>query len=314
MPDTVLKKKIERINVFAKLSPDQKVRIINLLKKNGHVVGYLGDGINDAAALKSSEVGISVDTAVDIAKESSDIILMEKNLEVLEQGVVEGRKIYANIIKYIKLTASSNFGNIFSVLVASAFIPFLPMLPLQILMLNLVYDFSCIAIPWDNVDKSYLNIPRKWESKSIAKFMVIFGPISSIFDIITYIVMFFVVCPSIAGGSYFTLDAPHKVIFIAVFQTVWFLESLWTQTIVIHLIRTKKIPFIQSRASAQVTILTLLGIIVGTVLPYIFVGHVLEMSKLPLNVYPFLALIVVAYMIVISVAKKIFIKKYKELL
>ena len=204
MTDEQLSQVVETTNVFAKLSPEQKTRIVHALRENGHTVGFMGDGINDASAMKEADVGISVDTAVDIAKESADIILLEKDLMVLEQGVIEGRKIFGNIIKYIKMTASSNFGNMLSVLAASIFLPFLPMLPIQILVLNLIYDISCISIPWDNMDTEFLRHPRKWDASSIGKFMVWMGPISSIFDIITYIILYFVICPAVCGGSWNT--------------------------------------------------------------------------------------------------------------
>ncbi|MCL2343166.1 MAG: magnesium-translocating P-type ATPase, partial [Firmicutes bacterium] len=199
MSEETLKKEVEQTTVFAKLSPQQKARVVTALRESGHTVGYMGDGINDAAAMKVADVGISVDTAVDIAKESANIILMEKDLMVLEQGVIEGRKIYGNIIKYVKTTASSNFGNMLCVLVASAFLPFLPMLPIQLLLLNLIYDFSCIAMPWDNVDKEFLAVPRKWNAGSIGKFMIWLGPTSSVFDISTYVIMYHVICPLFFG-------------------------------------------------------------------------------------------------------------------
>ncbi|KAI4455994.1 cation transporting atpase [Holotrichia oblita] len=201
MTDEELGKEAESISVFAKLSPQQKARIITALRNNGHSVGYMGDGINDAAAMKASDAGISVDTAVDIAKESADVILLEKDLMVLEKGIIEGRKTYANMIKYVKMTASSNFGNMFSVLAASAFLPFLPMLSIHLILLNLIYDLSCAAIPWDNVDKEFLAVPRKWDASSIGKFMVWIGPTSSVFDITTYLLMYFVICPAMCGGG-----------------------------------------------------------------------------------------------------------------
>jgi Mg2+-importing ATPase len=274
----------------------------------------MGDGINDAAAMRAADVGISVDTAVDIAKESANIILLEKDLMVLEEGVVEGRKIYANIIKYIKMTASSNFGNMFSVLAASAFLPFLPMLPIQILVLNLIYDISCIAIPWDNVDLDFLRKPRKWESSSISRFMLWIGPTSSVFDIVTYCLLFFVICPQVIGGQYGGLSAQAQTAFIMLFHTGWFVESLWSQTLVIHMIRTPKIPFIQSRASSKVTLLTTLGIAAGTIIPYTWLGTQLDMTRLPLIFFPCLGAIILAYMFLVTVMKKIFVWKYGELL
>ncbi|MBU5454859.1 magnesium-translocating P-type ATPase [Caproiciproducens sp. MSJ-32] len=314
MSDEELKKAAENSNVFAKLSPNQKTRIVTALRENGHVVGFMGDGINDAAAITEADVGISVDTAVDIAKESADIILLEKDLMVLEEGIIEGRKIYANIIKYIKMTASSNFGNIFSVLIASIFLPFIPMLPLQLLMLNLIYDISCIAIPWDNVDEKYLKFPRKWDASSISKFMFWMGPISSVFDIITFLLLYFIICPFVFGGPFHMLNEVEQIGFIGLFHAGWFVESLWTQTMVIHLIRTPKIPFIQSTASWQLTILTFLGIAIGTIIPYTVFGERLNMVAMPASYFIYLFLIIFLYFISITVLKRLFIKRYGELL
>lgn len=309
-----LKVKVENTNVFAKLSPSQKVRVVQALRSNGHTVGFMGDGINDAAALKKADVGISVDTAVDISKESANIILLEKDLMVLEEGIIEGRKIYNNIIKYIKLTASSNFGNIFSVLVASIFLPFLPMLPIQILMLNLIYDISCISMPWDNVDEEFIKKPKKWDSASISKFMFYIGPISSIIDILTFILLYFVICPLVFNGQFNTLSAESQLGFIALFNAGWFIESLWSQTMVIHLIRTEKKPIIESRASNKVTLFTTLGIIVGTIIPYTSFGEALKMAPLPVVFYPILFGIIGLYVVLVLKMKKVFIKKYGELL
>ena len=316
MSDGELSNAAEKVSVFAKLSPQQKARVITILRNNGHSVGYMGDGINDAAAMKASDVGISVDTAVDIAKESADVILLEKDLIVLEQGLIEGRKTYANMIKYIKMTASSNFGNMFSVLVACALLPFLPMLPVQLILLNLIYDLSCTAIPWDNVDKEYLAVPRKWDASSVGKFMVWIGPTSSVFDITTYLLMYFVICPAICGGLHFhqLTDPAMRALFIAVFQAGWFVESMWTQTLVIHMIRTPKIPFVQSNASMPLTILTFAGIAVLTAIPFTGLGVVIGLAALPFVFFPWLALTILLYMALVTVFKKIFVSKYGELL
>lgn len=314
MNDSQLSEAIERTNLFAKLSPDQKARIVTALCENGHTVGFMGDGINDAAAMKVADVGISVDTAVDIAKESADIILLQKDLMVLERGIIEGRKTFANIIKYIKMTASSNFGNMFSVLAASAFLPFLPMLPIQILVLNLIYDISCVAIPWDNVDSEYLKKPRKWDAASITRFMVWIGPASSVFDITTYLLMFFYICPLIFGGAYRTLTPEIQLSFMMLFHAGWFVESLWSQTLVIHMIRTPKIPFVQSKASWQLTLLTSLGIAVGTILPYTGFGRTIGMCPMPLIYFPCLIATILCYMTLMTVAKKMFVRKHGELL
>lgn len=316
MDDDELRKTVENANVFAKLSPAQKARIVTALRDNGHTVGYMGDGINDAAAMKASDVGISVDTAVDIAKESANIILLEKDLMVLEQGAVEGRKIYGNIIKYIKLTASSNFGNMLSVLAACAFLPFIPMLPIQLLLLNLIYDLSCIAMPWDNVDREFLLKPRKWDASSISKFMLWIGPTSSVFDITTYILMYFVICPMVVGGALFHElgDPALRALYVAVFHAGWFVESMWSQTLVIHMIRTPKIPFIQSRASAPVTLLTAAGIVALTAIPFTVLGEGIGLAPLPTVYFAWLAGTVALYMLLVTVFKQVFIRRYGELL
>ena len=314
MDDELLREAVEETNVFAKLSPAQKTKVVAALRANGHIVGFMGDGINDAAAMSEADVGISVDTAVDIAKESANIILLEKDLMVLEDGVIEGRKIYANIIKYIKMTASSNFGNIFSVLIASIFLPFIPMLPIQLLMLNLIYDISCITIPWDNVDEEYLKEPRKWDASSISKFMLWMGPTSSLFDIVTFILMYFFICPFVFGGQFNSLSELEQLGFIGLFHAGWFVESLWSQTLVIHMIRTPEIPFINSRASWQLTSLTTLGIIVGTIIPYTTFGTTLEMVAMPLIYFVCLIIIIILYMSLVTILKKKFINRYGELL
>jgi len=315
MRDDELAKAVETTNVFAKLSPQQKARIVTTLRANGHTVGYMGDGINDASAMKAADVGISVDTAVDIAKESADIILLEKDLMVLENGIIEGRKTYANMIKYVKITASSNFGNMFSVLVACAFLPFLPMLPLQILLLNLIYDVSCVALPWDNVDVEYLRKPRKWGASSIGSFMLRIGPTSSVFDITTYLLMFFIICPAICGGHWQSvIGTDMEKLFIAVFQAGWFVESMWSQTLVIHMIRTPKIPIIQSRASFPVFAVTLLGMAALTVIPFTALGTRLGLAPLPGVYFGWLALTIACYMLLAQWMKHRYVKRYGELL
>ncbi|MGI6011519.1 MAG: magnesium-translocating P-type ATPase [Ruminococcus sp.] len=314
--DEELAEKAEQVTVFAKLSPLQKARIVRVLRENDHSVGYMGDGINDAAAMKASDVGISVDTAVDIAKESASVVLLQKDLTVLKQGVIEGRKTYANMIKYIKMTASSNFGNMFSVLAASAFLPFLPMASLHLILLNLIYDISCTAISWDDVDACYLKAPRRWDASGISRFMLWIGPISSIFDILTYLLMYFVICPGAAGGQTFSqiTDPKMQELYISLFQTGWFVESMWSQTLVIHMIRTAKIPFIQSRASASVTLLSFMGIGIVTLLPFTPLGTALELTALPSAFFLCLAVIVLGYMVLITAVKKVYIRRYGELL
>ena len=313
MDDAALREAAEGADVFAKLTPQQKARIVACLRE-AHTVGFMGDGINDAAAMKASDVGISVDTAVDIAKESADVILLEKDLMVLERGALEGRKTYANTIKYIKMTASSNFGNMFSVLAASAFLPFLPLAPLQVLVLNLIYDISCTAIPWDNVDGAFLKRPKAWDASSISRFMLWFGPASSVFDITTYILMYFYICPLVLGGAYHTLTPEAQAAFVGLFQAGWFVESLWSQTLVIHTLRTPKLPFTESRASWQVLGLSSCGILAGTVLPFTAVGEALGMATLPAVYFPWLFGTLFAYMALTTFLKAIFIRRYGTLL
>ena len=316
LDDRELGEAAEKVTVFAKLSPDQKARIIRVLRQRGHSVGYMGDGINDAAAMKVSDVGISVDTAVDIAKEAASVVLLEKDLMVLEKGVIEGRKTYANMIKYIKMTASSNFGNMLSVLAASAFLPFLPMASLHLILLNLIYDISCTAISWDNVDEEYLRVPRKWDASGISRFMLWISPTSSVFDVLTYLLMYFVICPGFTGGRLFSqiTDAGTRTLYIALFQTGWFVESMWSQTLVIHMIRTPKLPFVQSRASAPVTWLSFLGIGLVTVLPFTPLAAALDLTALPPVYFLWLAGIVLGYMAVATFMKNVYIRRYGELL
>ena len=298
MPDGELQEKAERTTIFAKLSPMQKARVVGALQKSGHTVGFMGDGINDAHALGRADVGISVDTAVDIAKENADIILLEKDLMVLEHGVAEGRRIFGNIIKYIKMTASSNFGHMLSMLAASAFLPFLPMTPVQILLLDLLYNVSQISIPWDNMDEEYLRVPRKWDASSIGKFMLCIGPVSSVFDILTFLLMWFVFGCSTAAD-------PVRV---GLFHSGWFVESLISQTLIIHLIRTKKIPFLQSRAAAPVAVLTTVIMAVGASIPFLPVGRYLGFTALPPVYFGWLLLIVTGYIVLAQIIKTVYIK------
>ncbi|MCD8214942.1 MAG: magnesium-translocating P-type ATPase [Clostridiales bacterium] len=324
MSDGELVKAAEETDVFAKLTPDQKARIVSVLRENGHTVGFMGDGINDAAAMKAADIGISVDTAVDVAKESADIILLEKDLMVLEQGIIEGRKTYANMIKYIKMTASSNFGNMFSVLAASALLPFLPMMSVHLIFLNLIYDLSCTAIPWDNVDEEFIAVPRKWDASSVGSFMIWIGPTSSIFDFTTYIFMYFVFCPLfVSGGVLYNDLAAHfsgaeladlQFKYAAMFQAGWFVESMWSQTLVIHMIRTPKLPFIQSRASAPLTLMTMTGIAVLTVIPFTAFGTMLGFIALPASYFIYLIPCILLYMMLATSLKKAYVRHYGELL
>lgn len=317
--DEQLKERVEKTQLFAKLSPMQKARVVSALRSNNHVVGFMGDGINDAAAMRSSDVGISVDTAVDVAKESADIILLQKDLLVLEHGVEEGRRTYGNTIKYIKATASSNFGNVLSVLVASFFLPFLPMSALQLLLLGLAYTVTCIAIPWDNVDDSFLSSPRSWDAHSITNFMLWIGPVSSIFDVLTFVLMFFVVSPALAGGTWAELVAAGntaaQALFILSFQTGWFIESMWTQTFVLHALRTNKIPFVQSMPSASLLALTTAGIVVVSALPYLPVfAQPLSLVALPLSFFGWLTALMSGYMVLITIIKSLYVKRFGSLL
>lgn len=298
MSDEELARMAEEATIFARLTPLQKSRIIKALQERGHTVGFLGDGINDAPALRDADVGISVDTAVDIAKEASDIILLEKDLMVLKEGVVGGRNIFGNIIKYIKMAASSNFGNVFSVLAASSFLPFLPMMPLQLLTQNLLYDISQIAIPWDRMDEEYLKEPRKWNADDIGRFMIFIGPISSIFDIATYLIMWFV----------FKANSPEVQ---SLFHSGWFVEGLLTQTLVVHMIRTSKIPFIQSQAAKPLLISTALVMIGGVCIPFSGYGASIGLQPLPLGYFPWLAGILVSYSLVTQAVKAFYVKRFK---
>ena len=297
MDDGELAQAVESHDVFAKLTPAHKERIVRRLKANGHVVGFMGDGINDAPALRTADIGVSVDTAVDIAKESADIILLEKSLMVLEQGVLEGRTTFSNMLKYIKMTASSNFGNVFSVLVASAFIPFLPMLPMHLLVQNLLYDISQIAIPFDRVDEELLRTPERWSPASIGRFMVFFGPISSVFDITTYLVMWFV----------FSANTPEEQ---TLFQSGWFVVGLLTQTLVVHMIRTPKIPFLQSRPAMPLVVMTAAIMAVGIFIPMGPFAHYFKLQALPLGYFPILVAILLGYMTLTQLMKRFYTRRF----
>jgi Mg2+-importing ATPase len=301
MSDEQLAEAIDGTDIYARLSPAHKKRVVQALQKKRHVVGFMGDGINDAPALRAADVGISVDNAVDIAKESADMILLEKNLMVLEEGVIEGRKIFANILKYIRMGASSNFGNVFSMLGSSALFPFLPMQPVQMLANNLLYDFSQVPIPTDNVGLQYTAKPRPWLMGDITKFILFLGPVSSIFDYTTFAVMWFyfkcshiVVTPEIAARF---PDNPINHTYAAqLFNTGWFVESLMTQTLIIHVIRTNLLPFIQSRASWQLTMTTLVVMGVGAYLPFSPLARFLGFVPLPWQFWPFLAATLICYL------------------
>jgi P-type Mg2+ transporter len=287
----------ERTTLFARVSPNQKARIVRALKTRGHTVGFMGDGVNDATALREADVGISVDSSVDIAKEAADIILLEKSLLVLERGVVEGRRTFGNIIKYIKMTASSNFGNVLSVLIASAFLPFLPMLAIQLLVQNLLYDISQISIPWDRMDEEVVRRPRPWEARSIAQFMLSIGPISSIFDLTMFAILWF-----IFGAN----TLPEQTLF----QSGWFVQGLLTQLLIVHVIRTERIPFLQSTATAPVVMLTLIIMLGGLWLPFSPLATTLDLQALPAAYFQWLAAILVAYCALTQFLKRFYIQRF----
>ena len=297
MDEATLKEHVKTTTCFSKLTPLQKTQIISILQEQENTVGFLGDGINDAAALRQSDIGISVDSAVDIAKENADIILLEKDLMVLEDGVLEGRKTFGNINKYIKMTASSNFGNMFSVMFASAFLPFLPMMPIHLLIQNLLYDISQTTIPFDRMDPEFLRKPRRWDASDLKRFMIYIGPISSIFDIVTYLVMWHV----------FGCNSPEHQ---SLFQSGWFIEGLLSQTLIVHMIRTRKIPFIQSRATWPVIGMTTLVMVIGIVIPFTSFGASIGLQALPLSYFPWLVGILLSYCVLTQLVKNWYIRKF----
>ncbi len=299
LSDEQLAKAVEETTIFAKLNPMQKARVVKILKANSHTVGFMGDGINDATALREADVGISVDSAVDVAKEAADIILLEKSLLVLEQGIIEGRRTFGNVIKYIKMTASSNFGNVFSVLVASAFLPFLPMFAVQLLLQNLLYDISQIAIPWDRMDPEYIKRPRQWASGTVALFMIFIGPISSIFDIATFWFMWNIVGANTVASQ-------------GLFQSGWFVEGLLTQTLIVHMIRTEKVPFIQSTAAPVVLLTTTLVMAFGIWIPFSPFASAFRFEPLPLIYFMFIPFVLFSYCVLTQLVKVVYIRKLKS--
>ncbi len=308
LPSKDFAKAVQEANVFVKLSPTQKELIVRVLRENGHVVGFMGDGINDAPAMKAADVGISVDSAVDVAKEAADIVLLERSLLVLEEGIMEGRKVFANIVKYIRMGASSNFGNMFSVVGASYLLPFLPMQPVQILTNNLLYDLSQTGIPTDNVDSELVAKPLKWNIDNIKRFMVFIGPISSIFDYATFALMwFFFQCNAFLEPG---ATASEQDSLARLFQTGWFVESLLTQTLIVHIIRTRRIPFFGSRASLPMTLTTLLIMLIGSWLPYSPLAKDLGMVPLPAIYWAWIALFLLTYSVLTHMVKSWFFKRY----
>jgi Mg2+-importing ATPase len=297
MNDAALAVAVEQHQVFAKLTPLHKERIVRALRANGHVVGFMGDGINDAPALRAADIGISVDSAVDIAKEAADIILLEKSLLVLDQGVVEGRGTFSNMLKYIRMTASSNFGNVLSVLVASAFLPFLPMLPLQLLVQNLYYDIGQTGIPFDNVDPELVAQPLQWKPQEIGRFMLYFGPISSVFDIACFAILWWVF-----GADRLALQS--------LFQSGWFVVGLLTQTLVVHMIRTPKLPFIESRAAAPLIVTSLLIVALGIYLPMGPLADYFKLQALPAAYFAWLLALLAGYALLTTLMKRYYVRRF----
>lgn len=294
---TEIKTAVEESTIFARITPEQKLDIIKALKANGHVVGFMGDGVNDAPALYEADVGLSVDTAVDVAKEAADIVLLEKDLLVLADGINEGRKIFGNTTKYILMGTSSNFGNMFSAAAASVFLPFLPMLPMQILFMNLLYDIANMTLPTDNVDEEYTKWPRRWDIGFVRKYTLFFGPFSSLYDFLTYGIMLF-----IFGASVATPQAQ------ALFQSGWFVESFWTEVLVIFVIRTRRIPFLTSRPGKWLIVLTLSCVAFGTIMPFTLLGDFLGFTALPPEYWGLLILMVVTYLFLVDAGKVFFYK------
>lgn len=319
LDDAELAERAEKTHLFAKLSPLQKARLVRVMREMlGHTVGFMGDGINDAAAMRASDCGISVDSAVDIAKESADIILLQKDLGVLERGIIEGRRTYGNLLKYLKTTVSSNFGNVLSVTVASLFLPFLPMSALQLVLLSLVYEIVCIALPWDTVDDAWTARPRAWDAASIKGFMLELGPVSSLFDIVTFAALFFVVCPAAVDASWSELaaagDVAGMVTFAALFQSGWFVESMWSQTLVVHMLRSPHLPSPRDHAAPALCVLTVLGLALVTWLPASPIADALGLMPLPTSFFGLLIGIATAYIALTQLAKRRYIARHGELL
>ena len=314
LSDNEVQVKIEDTQIFAELSPTQKAQVVSVLQSNGHTVGFLADGMNDLPAVLQADVGISVDTAVPSVKECADVILLKKDLNVLESGITEGRKAFVNMSKYVKITASSNLGNIFAIVIASIFLPFFPMTSIQLLLLNLLYDILCLVLPWDHVDPEMYRKPSEWSGKTLSRFMLIFGPVSSIFDILTFVFLFFFLCPMVCGGSFYSLQEMGQLQFVALFQTGWFLESMWTQVLILHLLRTGRLSFIRSNASGPVWTITCAGIITFTLLAVTPIGRLIGMTSLPLVYYLFLIITVCAYLLIVSLVKHLYMKRFHHLI
>ncbi len=312
--DNELPIRMERTTIFAELSPRQKAFVVNTLQENGHSVGFLGDGINDLTAELQADVGISVDNAADAVKESADVILLKKDLNVLSEGVREGRKAFVNMSKYVKITASSNFGNICAIVIASILLPFFPMTSVQLLLLNLLYDILCLVLPWDHVDEELFERPLEWSGSTLSRFMLFFGPISSVFDIVTFCFLFYTLCPFVCGGTYFSLAAEGQALFISLFQTGWFLESLWTQVLVLQLLRTKRLPLFQSHSSRPVFLITILGVLLFTILTFTPFSSLLGLTAMPAVFFAFLLLDLILYLLLVTLMKKLYIYRYGSLI
>ena len=305
--------KAEKTNVFAELTPRQKQQIVDVLKTNGHTVGFLGDGMNDLPAVTQADVGISVNSACEALKESADVILLKKDLDVLHEGVIEGRKSFANMLKYINITASSNLGNICAIVLASIFLPFTPMTSLQLLLLNLLYDILCLILPWDKVDSQMINKPLKWSGTNLPRFMITFGSVSTIFDILTFGFLFFFLCPQLCGGSFFEIGELAQSNFIALFQTGWFLESMWTQILILYLLRTKKLNVFKNGPSLPVLAVIVIGIALFTLLPFTLIGSAIGMIKMPGIYFVFLMIIVISYLLTVTFIKTLYLKRHRVL-
>ena len=304
-----LSKMVEECSIFVELTPELKTKIIKILRANGHIVAYLGDKINDAPAMHASNVSISIDNAVDIAKESADIILLNKDLAILEDGIRISRNVLGNIMKYFKVILTSSFGNSLAMIIASIFLPFLPMMPLQIVIMNLLFGMSCLLIPFDKMPESYLNKPKKWAIRRLPKFMIIFGPISTVIDVISFVLLFFWICPQIAGGNFNEISRTQQVMFITSFYTGWFVESIWIQEIVIHVIRDKHFPFIFQRASGPVLVGTLITAIIGTILPFSFLNKDLAFGPMPENFLLVIFILLIVYILLMSLMKVLYLRK-----
>lgn len=304
----------ENGTIFAELAPRQKAKILSVLRENGHTVGFLGDGMNDLPAMLEADVGISAEGAAEALQEAADVVLLKKDLNVLEEGVLEGRKVFANMSKYIRITASSNFGNILAIVIASVLLPFFPMTAVQLLLLNLLYDVLCLVLPWDRVDSELYEQPRSWSGQTLGRFMRFFGPISSAFDCMTFAFLYFVLCPAVCGGDFFSLNAAAQQQFISLFQTGWFVESMWTQVMILHLLRTPRLPFLQSRPARPVAVVTVVGVTLFSTLGFTTLGEWIGLRPLPPIYFVFLLGVVALYLLCITIAKTRYVKKYHELI